>query len=337
MVWVAVSCALVFLMQAGFLFLEIGFSREKNAGAGVGKILINLGIVTIAWWAVGYGLSGFGNEVFGNDGFFFHVRPDDRQRRRRVQRRRIGRDADALRARVRGGLAGDRLGNDPGADQVQRLRDLRGRLRRRHLPARRPLGLGRRLPLRRRRQAGDGLRRLVGRPPDRCGRRPRGLAPARRPPRQVRLRRLTACDPRTFDAVRRPRRDDPLDRLVRVQRRLDVRDERIVLRRGDAEHSARRCRRCDRRRPRLLPEDAIARRRHGRQRRDRRPRRDHRAVRVRRVLGGSDHRAARRRLRRLLGDRHRAPPRRSGRGAVGTRHGGDLGNDLGRGSSPRRG
>jgi len=72
MVWVAVSCALVFLMQAGFLFLEIGFSREKNAGAGVGKILINLGIVTIAWWAVGYGLSGFGNKVFGTDGFFFH-------------------------------------------------------------------------------------------------------------------------------------------------------------------------------------------------------------------------------------------------------------------------
>ena len=72
MVWVAVSCALVFLMQAGFLFLEIGFSREKNAGAGVGKILINIAIVTIAWWAVGYAVSGFGNDVFGTDGFFFH-------------------------------------------------------------------------------------------------------------------------------------------------------------------------------------------------------------------------------------------------------------------------
>jgi len=72
MVWVAVSCALVFLMQAGFLFLEVGFSREKNAGAGVGKILINIAIVTIAWWAVGYAVSGFGNDVFGTDGFFFH-------------------------------------------------------------------------------------------------------------------------------------------------------------------------------------------------------------------------------------------------------------------------
>lgn len=72
MIWVAISCALVFLMQAGFLLLEVGFSREKNAGAGVGKILINLAAVTIAWWAVGYGISGFGNKVFGTDGFFFH-------------------------------------------------------------------------------------------------------------------------------------------------------------------------------------------------------------------------------------------------------------------------
>ncbi len=71
MVWVAVATALVFLMQAGFLFLEIGFSRQKNAGAGVAKILINLGIVTIAWWAIGYGISGTGNDFFGTDGFFF--------------------------------------------------------------------------------------------------------------------------------------------------------------------------------------------------------------------------------------------------------------------------
>jgi Amt family ammonium transporter len=72
MVWVAVATALVFLMQAGFLFLEIGFSRQKNAGAGVAKILVNLGIITIAWWAIGYGISGTGNDFFGTDGFFFH-------------------------------------------------------------------------------------------------------------------------------------------------------------------------------------------------------------------------------------------------------------------------
>jgi Amt family ammonium transporter len=72
MVWVAVACALVFLMQAGFLFLEVGFSRQKNAAAGVAKILINLGLVTIAWWAIGAGIAGPGNDIFGTDGFFYH-------------------------------------------------------------------------------------------------------------------------------------------------------------------------------------------------------------------------------------------------------------------------
>ena len=61
MVWVAVACVLVFLMQAGFMFLEIGFSRQKNAGTGVAKILVNFAIVTIAWWAIGYGIAEGGN------------------------------------------------------------------------------------------------------------------------------------------------------------------------------------------------------------------------------------------------------------------------------------
>ena len=80
MVWVAVACVLVFLMQAGFMFLEIGFSRGKNAGTGVAKILVNFAIVTIAWWAIGYGIAEGGNgaeglpgtEFFGGSGFFFH-------------------------------------------------------------------------------------------------------------------------------------------------------------------------------------------------------------------------------------------------------------------------
>ncbi len=73
MVWVAVATALVFLMQAGFMFLEIGFSRQKNAGTGVAKILINLALVTLAWWAIGYGVAeGGGNDFFGTSGFFFH-------------------------------------------------------------------------------------------------------------------------------------------------------------------------------------------------------------------------------------------------------------------------
>jgi Amt family ammonium transporter len=72
MVWVAIACVLVFFMQAGFMFLEIGFSRQKNVGTGVAKIFVNFAVITIAWWAVGYGINGGGNDFFGTDGFFFH-------------------------------------------------------------------------------------------------------------------------------------------------------------------------------------------------------------------------------------------------------------------------
>ena len=55
------------------MFLEIGFSRQKNAGTGVAKIFVNLAMVTIAWWAIGYGIAeGGGNDFFGTSGFFFH-------------------------------------------------------------------------------------------------------------------------------------------------------------------------------------------------------------------------------------------------------------------------
>jgi ammonium transporter, Amt family len=73
MVWVGMATVLVFLMQAGFMFLEIGFSRQKNVGTGVAKIFVNLAIITLAWWAVGYGIAeGGGNDFFGTSGFFFH-------------------------------------------------------------------------------------------------------------------------------------------------------------------------------------------------------------------------------------------------------------------------
>jgi Amt family ammonium transporter len=72
MVWVGLATVLVFFMQAGFMFLEIGFSRQKNVGTGVAKVLVNLGIITIAWWAIGYGINGPGNDFFGTSGFLFH-------------------------------------------------------------------------------------------------------------------------------------------------------------------------------------------------------------------------------------------------------------------------
>jgi ammonium transporter, Amt family len=69
--WVIISAVLVIFMQAGFLFLEIGFSRGKNVGSGVAKILVNFSIATLVWWAVGFGLAfGGAATILGDSGFF---------------------------------------------------------------------------------------------------------------------------------------------------------------------------------------------------------------------------------------------------------------------------
>ena len=69
--WVIVAAVFVMFMQAGFAFLEIGFSRGKNVGTVVAKILVNFSIAALAFWAVGFALAfGSGNEILGTSGFF---------------------------------------------------------------------------------------------------------------------------------------------------------------------------------------------------------------------------------------------------------------------------
>ena len=70
--WVIVATVLVFFMQAGFAFLEIGFSRGKNVGTGVAKILVNFSVATIAWWAVGYAIAFGGTATLAGDSGFFY-------------------------------------------------------------------------------------------------------------------------------------------------------------------------------------------------------------------------------------------------------------------------
>src|SRR3989440_6468551 len=75
--WVIVAGVLVMFMQAGFAFLEIGFSRMKNAGAGVAKILMNFSIASIAYWACGFALAfGGAGAIAGTHGFFLNVGHD---------------------------------------------------------------------------------------------------------------------------------------------------------------------------------------------------------------------------------------------------------------------
>jgi ammonium transporter, Amt family len=70
--WVIVAGCLVMFMQAGFAFLEIGFSRGKNAGTVIAKVLANFSIAAICYWAVGFAFA-FGGplgHVLGTHGLF---------------------------------------------------------------------------------------------------------------------------------------------------------------------------------------------------------------------------------------------------------------------------
>src|SRR5215213_10136110 len=70
-IWVIVAGCFVMFMQAGFAFLEIGFSRAKNAGTVIAKILTNFSIAGLCYWAVGFAVA-FGGPVghiIGTHGF----------------------------------------------------------------------------------------------------------------------------------------------------------------------------------------------------------------------------------------------------------------------------
>jgi Amt family ammonium transporter len=78
--WVVIAAVLVLFMQGGFLLLEVGFSRMKNAGTIVPKILANFSIAALCYWAVGFALAFGATETpaagetagwfAGNAGFF---------------------------------------------------------------------------------------------------------------------------------------------------------------------------------------------------------------------------------------------------------------------------
>lgn len=79
--WVVIAAVLVLFMQAGFAMLEVGFSSMKNVGSVVAKILVNLAIAALLFWAVGFAFafSGGGplNGLIGTEGFFLAV-PENR-------------------------------------------------------------------------------------------------------------------------------------------------------------------------------------------------------------------------------------------------------------------
>jgi ammonium transporter, Amt family len=70
--WVMIAAVLVILMIGGFILLETGSTRMKNAGHIAGKTILTFGISSIIFWAVGYGLIfGSGNSLIGFSNFFY--------------------------------------------------------------------------------------------------------------------------------------------------------------------------------------------------------------------------------------------------------------------------
>lgn len=70
--WVMISAVLVILMLGGFILLETGSTRMKNAGHIAGKTILTFGIGSLVFWAVGYGLIfGQGNALIGLSDFFY--------------------------------------------------------------------------------------------------------------------------------------------------------------------------------------------------------------------------------------------------------------------------
>jgi Amt family ammonium transporter len=71
-VWTMIAAFLVFIMQAGFSMVEIGFTRAKNACNIIMKNVMDFSVGAIAFWAVGFGLMfGTTNGLFGTTDFFF--------------------------------------------------------------------------------------------------------------------------------------------------------------------------------------------------------------------------------------------------------------------------
>ncbi|SER36018.1 ammonium transporter, Amt family [Gracilibacillus ureilyticus] len=70
--WVIIGTFLVLLMIGGFILLEAGSTRMKNAGHIAGKTIFTIGIGSLVFWAVGYGfIYGEGNWFIGLSNFFY--------------------------------------------------------------------------------------------------------------------------------------------------------------------------------------------------------------------------------------------------------------------------
>src|SRR4029078_12042913 len=70
-IWVVLAAILVLFMQAGFAFLEAGLTRMQNVGHTAAKTFLILGVVSIVYYLVGFGIAfgDGGGALVGGSGF----------------------------------------------------------------------------------------------------------------------------------------------------------------------------------------------------------------------------------------------------------------------------
>ena len=75
--WTLLAACLVFWMQAGFAFVESGFTRAKSAAHIMMKNMLDMSLGALSYWALGFGLMfGASTAVYvGGDHFF--LSPDN--------------------------------------------------------------------------------------------------------------------------------------------------------------------------------------------------------------------------------------------------------------------
>jgi len=71
-IWIAICCAMLLIMQAGFLLVEGGMVRSKNAINVILKNFTDVGLGTVGYWLFGFGLMYGVNEtgLIGTSEFF---------------------------------------------------------------------------------------------------------------------------------------------------------------------------------------------------------------------------------------------------------------------------
>ncbi len=320
---VFVGATLVLFMQAGFAMLEVGLSRMKNAGAVMGKILINLSITFLMFWAVGFAIGfGTGNDFIGYSGWFM----DNNNAANDYASLAYSQTNFEVTFFFQVVFCAVSLAIVFGAmlDRTKFIGYIIFAivLHRVHLPDRGALDVGRRLAPAERL---PGLRRVVDRPPPGRPRGGRGSSGAGATHREV-PRRQVRSDPGPLHPAHDPRRADPLGRLDGLQPGVLPQRHRLQLRRRRGQHQPGRGRRRHRRHDQRAAALQDARRFADGQRRPRRPGGDHRTLCLRGPLGRGRDRPVRRPDRPAAGARRREDQdRRPGRRPARARHGRHLG------------